>query len=212
MARESTTAINPHDVIVLDTAYHGNTSALIDISPYKWSQTKPKYRDSYKKDSVHVVSMPLTSSDPTLIETGTSCPHSTIPSDLWRSMPFTAASGRKYAKEVEEIVSSTGGVGVFIAESAMGCGGQVLLPPEYLSTCYAAVRSKGGVCIADEVQTGFARSGSHMWMFQKHDVVPDIVTLGKPMGNGYPLAAVVCRREIADAFAESGKDLIPPCG
>ena len=60
------------------------------------------------------------------------------------------------------------------------------------------------MCIADEVQTGFGRSGAHYWMFEEHDVVPDIVTLGKPMGNGYPLAAVVCRREIADVFASSG--------
>ena len=99
---------------------------------------------------------------------------------------------------------TTGGVGVFIAESAMGCGGQLLLPPQYLSLCYAAVRAKGGVCIADEVQTGFARSGGGMWMFQQHGVVPDIVTLGKPMGNGYPLSAVVCRRAIAESFSRSG--------
>jgi 4-aminobutyrate aminotransferase-like enzyme len=60
------------------------------------------------------------------------------------------------------------------------------------------------LCIADEVQTGFGRVGSHFWGFQAHGVVPDIVTLGKPMGNGYPVGAVVCRRELADSFARTG--------
>ncbi|CAE7601356.1 etnppl, partial [Symbiodinium microadriaticum] len=206
MARAHTAAPNPNDVIVLDNAYHGNTSELIDISPYKWSQTTPSFRDTYKKPHVHVVTMPLTSS-----ARMTSClkgsPLCSVHSpSSWRTMPFTAESGNYYAKEVEDVITSTGGVGVFIAESAMGCGGQVLLPPQYLSTCYAAVRSTGGVCIADEVQTGFGRSGSGMWMFERHGVVPDIVTLGKPMGNGYPLSAVVCRRAIAESFAESGME------
>ena len=85
-----------------------------------------------------------------------------------------------------------------------GCGGQIVLPPKYLTHAYESVRAGGGVCIADEVQTGFARSGTHFWAFQAYGVVPDIVTIGKPMGNGFPIAAVICRREIADSFAHTG--------
>ena len=99
------------------------------------------------------------------------------------------------------LVEAGSGPAAFIAESALGCGGQVILPAGYLAAAYAAVRSAGGVCIADEVQVGFGRAGSHFWMFETQGVVPDIVTLGKPMGNGHPLAAVVTRPEIADAFA-----------
>lgn len=206
MAREFSTAVKSGDTIVLDHAYHGHTTALINLSPYKWAQCKSSHRGKYKTPNVHVVSMPLTSANPPMDRDIPICTIHTNTLSNWRKLPFTAESGRAYAKEVEDVVNRTGGVGVFIAESAMGCGGQVLLPPEYLSTCYAAVRAKGGVCIADEVQTGFARSGTHMWMFERHGVVPDIVTLGKPMGNGYPLSAVVCRREIAEAFAASGKN------
>jgi len=117
---------------------------------------------------------------------------------------MTTETGKNYANEVKEIVESNGGVGVFIAESVVGCGGQIVLPPSYLEECYHVVRNHGGVCIADEVQTGFARSGTDFWYFQTYKVIPDIVTIGKPMGNGYPVAAVICRREIADSFASSG--------
>jgi ethanolamine-phosphate phospho-lyase len=79
----------------------------------------------------------------------------------------------------------------------------VISPPEgYLSRCYAAVRKAGGVCIADEVQTGLGRFGSSWWAFEQQNVCPDIVTIGKPFGNGMPLAAVVCTRAISDAFAK----------
>ena len=88
----------------------------------------------------------------------------------------------------------------FICESMLGCGGQVLLPDGYLEAAFAHVRSAGGVCIADEVQVGFGRAGTHFWAFETQGVVPDIVTLGKPMGNGHPVAAVVTTPEIAGAF------------
>jgi 4-aminobutyrate aminotransferase-like enzyme len=91
-------------------------------------------------------------------------------------------------------------VGAFIAESLPSVGGQVELPPGYLSEVYRRVRAAGGVCIADEVQVGFGRLGSHFWGFATQDVVPDIVVLGKPIGNGFPLAAVVTTREIAGSF------------
>lgn len=183
IARAHSTAGRPNDVIVLDSAYHGHTQALVDISPYKWYQAVDG--KNYQPPSTHVADLP----------------------DGYRGKyrgGQTEEVGALYAKDVAKVVNELGGVGVFIAESIVGCGGQVVPPPGYLQKCYDAVRAKGGVCIADEVQTGFARSGTHFWMFQKHGVVPDIVVVGKPMGNGYPVAAVVCRRAVAESFASSG--------
>ncbi len=88
----------------------------------------------------------------------------------------------------------------FFAESLQGCGGQVVYPPGYLRDAFAAVRDAGGVCVADEVQVGFGRVGEQFWGFELGGVVPDIVTLGKPIGNGHPLAAVVTTPEVADSF------------
>ena len=98
------------------------------------------------------------------------------------------------------------GCGAFIMESILSCGGQILPPKNYLRQVYQRIRQHGGVCIADEVQTGFGRSGSHFWAFQLQgdDVIPDIVTIGKPMGNGFPVAAVITTPEIARAFADTG--------
>jgi 4-aminobutyrate aminotransferase-like enzyme len=79
-------------------------------------------------------------------------------------------------------------------------GGQIVLPPGYLGKVYEAVRGTGGVCIADEVQTGYGRIGTHFWGFEKYEVVPDIVVLGKPIGNGHPIGAVITTRAIADSF------------
>jgi len=183
IAREHTTAEKPKDVIVMDSAYHGHSQTIMEISPYKWYQAT-NYKN-YQPETTHVAPSP----------------------DGFRGKyryGQTEDSGRLYSLDIENIDRSTGGVGTFIAESIIGCGGQIVPPPTYLKRCYEAVRAKGGVVIADEVQTGFARTGSDFWMFQKHDVVPDIVTIGKPMGNGYPVAAAVCRRELAVSFASSG--------
>ncbi|MCU1367338.1 MAG: 4-aminobutyrate aminotransferase and related aminotransferase, partial [Ilumatobacteraceae bacterium] len=89
----------------------------------------------------------------------------------------------------------------FFSEGILGTGGMLTLPDGYLEAAYAHVRAAGGVCVADEVQLGFGRVGSHMWAFETQGVVPDIVTMGKPIGNGHPMAAVAVRGEIADAFA-----------
>jgi len=88
----------------------------------------------------------------------------------------------------------------FFAESVQGCGGQIVYPSGYLTAAFEAVRAAGGVCVADEVQVGFGRIGEHFWGFELDGVVPDIVTLGKPIGNGHPLGAVVTTPEIADSF------------
>jgi 4-aminobutyrate aminotransferase-like enzyme len=99
-----------------------------------------------------------------------------------------------------EQIRDRGRVGSFICESLLGCGGQIVLPPGYLKEAYRQVRNAGGVCIADEVQVGFGRVGTHFWAFESQGVVPDIVTLGKPIGNGHPIGAVVTTPEIAASF------------
>jgi 4-aminobutyrate aminotransferase-like enzyme len=89
----------------------------------------------------------------------------------------------------------------FICESLLSCGGQIEPPPGYLAAAYRHAREAGAVCIADEVQVGFGRVGTHFWGFETQDATPDIVTMGKPIGNGHPLAAVVTTPEIAASFA-----------
>ena len=168
------------DMIVLEEAYHGNTKANIDISPYKHDGPGGKGAPEW----VHEIPVPY----------------------LYRGLhrdPETA--GKLYADEVEKICEKLSTQGrkpsAFICESMLGCGGQVVLPEGFLKQSYQHVRRHGGLCIADEVQVGFARSGKHFWSFELQDVVPDIVTLGKPIGNGHPLGAVITTRKIAEAFA-----------
>lgn len=169
------------DIITLDGAYHGNTQALIDISPYKHDGPGGRGAPAW----VHKVLMP----------DGYRGPHKGVGID----------TGTRYAQYVQQAVDAIrvegGGVAAIICESLLGCGGQIVLPENYLKAAFKAVRSAAGVCIVDEVQVGFGRVGSHFWAFETQDVVPDIVTLGKPMGNGHPLAAVITTPEIADAFA-----------
>jgi 4-aminobutyrate aminotransferase-like enzyme len=113
-------------------------------------------------------------------------------------------AGEQYALYVEEAIQEIqknhSNLAGFICESLLGCGGQIVLPESYLKEAYQYVRNAGGVCIADEVQVGFGRVGTHFWGFEAQGVVPDIVTMGKPMGNGHPLAAVVTTPEIAASF------------
>jgi len=113
-------------------------------------------------------------------------------------------AGRKYADDVKQVIDYTtpGKVAAFIAESIQGVGGFVEFPQGYLKNAYAHVRAAGGVCIADEVQTGFGRTGSHYWGFETQDVIPDIVTMAKGIGNGAPLGAVVTTPKIAAMLAQ----------
>jgi 4-aminobutyrate aminotransferase-like enzyme/Ser/Thr protein kinase RdoA (MazF antagonist) len=178
--RIASTVSGQQDMIVLEDAYHGNTRANIDISPYKHNGPGGKGAPEW----VHEIPMPY----------------------LYRGLhrdPQTA--GKLYADEVEkicEILSSQGRKpSAFICESMLGCGGQVPLPEGFLQQSYQHVRQHGGLCIADEVQVGFGRAGKHFWSFELQGVVPDIVTLGKPIGNGHPLGAVITSRKIAEAFA-----------
>jgi len=170
---------NRTDVVVVDYAYHGNTSAMIDLSPYKFDGPGGRGRPAW----VRKVPMP----------------------DVYRGNHRGEDAATQYAREVSraatQIAEHEGGLAAFFCESAVSCGGQIILPPGYLREAYASVRNAGGVCVADEVQTGFGRAGTHFWMFETQDVVPDIVTLGKPIGNGHPLGAVVTSPEIAASFA-----------
>ena len=111
-------------------------------------------------------------------------------------------AGKKYADDVKQVIDFTtpGKVAAFIAESIQGVGGFVEFPPGYLKHTYEYVRAAGGVCIADEVQTGFGRTGTHFWGFETQGVIPDIVTLAKGIGNGAPLAAVVTTPKIAQSL------------
>jgi 4-aminobutyrate aminotransferase-like enzyme len=168
---------NRASIICLDHGYHGHTQSLIEVSPYKFSGAGGEGPPPH----VHVVPCP----------------------DVYRG-PYKrddALAGRKYAecgpiKLINEGLQPC----AFIAESFPCVAGQIELPDGYLSACYSGVRNAGGLCIADEVQTGFGRLGSAFWGFEAQGVVPDIVTLGKPIGNGFPMGAVVTTHEIAAAF------------
>jgi alanine-glyoxylate transaminase/(R)-3-amino-2-methylpropionate-pyruvate transaminase len=113
-------------------------------------------------------------------------------------------AGRKYADDVRNLIQfgTSGQVAGFIAESIQGVGGAVVLPDGYLQHAYAHIRAAGGVCIADEVQAGFGRTGTHYWGFETQGVIPDIVTMAKGIGNGCPLAAVVTTPEIARSLTQ----------
>jgi 4-aminobutyrate aminotransferase-like enzyme len=121
--------------------------------------------------------------------------------DVYRGVYRDSDAGWRYARHVAEAAKLSRGLAAFFCESAISCGGQIILPPGYLREAYTAVRAVGGVCVADEVQTGFGRAGEYFWAFESQGAVPDIVTLGKPIGNGHPLGAVVTTPEIAKSFA-----------
>jgi alanine-glyoxylate transaminase/(R)-3-amino-2-methylpropionate-pyruvate transaminase len=113
-------------------------------------------------------------------------------------------AGRKYADDVKSLIdyATPGKIAGFIAESVQGVGGFVVYPDGYLAHVYEHVRAAGGVCIADEVQTGFGRTGTHFWGFETQGVIPDIVTMAKGIGNGAPLAAVVTTPKIAATLTQ----------
>jgi len=176
LARAST---GRKDLIVLEGAYHGNTTTLIDISPYK-------------HDGPGGLGAP-------------EWVHTAPVADVYRGKhrdPATA--GRAYADELDAIIErlSASGRGLcgYMAESCPSVGGQIFFPDGYLAAVYEKVRAAGGVCIADDVQTAYGRVGDAFYGFELQDVVPDMVVLGKPIGNGHPIAALVTTPDIADAF------------
>jgi alanine-glyoxylate transaminase/(R)-3-amino-2-methylpropionate-pyruvate transaminase len=132
--------------------------------------------------------------------------HHAVAPDPYRG-PFgrdDVEAGKKYAADVQQLIdfASPGQVAAFIAESIQGVGGCVVFPDDYLKHAYAHVRAAGGLCIADEVQAGFGRTGTHYWGFETQGVIPDIVTMAKGIGNGCPLGAVVTTAKIATALSQ----------
>ncbi|WP_373519990.1 aminotransferase class III-fold pyridoxal phosphate-dependent enzyme [Aquiflexum sp.] len=164
-------------IMVMEHGYHGNTQVSIDISDYKFSNPKGQGQ----RDYILKTNLPDTSRGPYTQNDGT--------------------AGKAYAKEaIQQMQHFSQQIAAFIAEPIVGCGGQVPLAKGYLKDLYPAIRQQGGVCISDEVQTGFGRVGDCFWGFEQYGVIPDLVVLGKPMGNGHPMGAVVCTQEIAESF------------
>ncbi len=188
-------------VVALDGAYHGNTGGLVEISPYKFDAPGGGGRSP----RVAVAPMP----DPyrgldrwrrrERAPTPRRKPTDGKPPSADDALgPFFAEGVAAAARQLNE----TGpGTAAFFVEAMMGCGGQIEPPPGYLQAAFAHVREAGGLCVADEVQTGFGRVGDAFWAFELQGATPDIVTLGKPMGNGHPVGAVATTRAVADAFA-----------
>lgn len=164
------------DMITPDHGYHGMTTGAIDISAYKFN----KPNGVGQADWVHLVSVP----------------------DPYRGAPKTSED---FASEIDTAIAAVqargGKLAGFIAETFPSVGGQIIPPPGYLKSVYEKIRAAGGICIADEVQTGLGRLGSHYWAYEIQAAEPDVIVLGKPLGNGHPLGAVITTRAIADAFA-----------
>lgn len=205
------------DVVVLDYAYHGHTGTMIDISPYKHhgNSSLPSSSSSSPPSSPAIAPEEKGGEDERKhghTSSSSSFPKKwvhVIPSpDTYRGPFTTTAAYVSHSSTLLDAAISPPSlpsrhIAAFFAEGVLACGGQVVLPPDYLRGMYSYIRSKGGLCIADEVQTGFGRSGSHMWAYEAQGVIPDIITLGKPIANGFPLAAVITRKEIAESLPHS---------
>ena len=171
---------NSYESIVLSSAYHGHTASLIDVSPYKFLGTGGKGKPSF----VHVIPVP----------------------DRFRGEHKTKSKsfGHYYIKLLKDAIKRIQQRGkqlsLFIVEPVMGCGGQIIIPRSFMLEAFKIINEAGGLCIVDEVQIGFGRLGSHFWGFEMSGVVPDIITLGKSIGNGHPLSAVITKKNIADEF------------
>ncbi len=167
------------DILASEVGYHGNTNACVEISSYKFDGKG----GSGCPDHTHIFPLP----------------------DTFRGKYRGNNTAFDYAQEVQDqidlIQKKERGPAAFIIEPIISCGGQIELPEGFLTKAYAMTRKAGGLCISDEVQVGCGRMGKTFWGFELHGVVPDIVTIGKPLGNGHPIAAVVCTREVADKFA-----------
>ncbi|KAL3654793.1 hypothetical protein CASFOL_000579 [Castilleja foliolosa] len=162
-----------HDIISLRNSYHGNASGTMGAT----AQSIWKFN---------------------VIQSGV---HHAVNPDPYRGI--FGSDGEKYANDVDDLIQfgTSGHVGAFISEAIQGVGGIVELSPGYLHTVYRSIKKAGGLCIADEVQSGFARTGTHFWGFENQGVVPDIVTMAKGIGNGIPLGAVVTTPKIAEVLS-----------
>lgn len=172
-------ATGSKDIIASEVGYHGNANMCIDISSYKFDGKGGNGAPE------HTQIFPLP--------------------DAFRGKYRGENTANKYADEVQKCIDNIQqkgrNVGGFIIEPIISCGGQIELPDDFLAQAYKLVREAGGICISDEVQVGCGRMGKTFWGFELHNVIPDIVTIGKPLGNGHPVAAVACTQEVADQFA-----------
>ena len=159
----------------MEHAYHGHTDSVIDISPYKFLGKG----GAGKPENVGVAKLP----------------------NLFRGEFTGKDADQKYISDAKtQLDLMKEPIAAFFAESIVSTAGQIVLPSGYLKELYREVRSRGGICVSDEVQIGLGRVGDHFWGFELQGVIPDIVTMGKPLGNGHPLAAVVTTPEIATSF------------
>ena len=165
------------DMIALRNAYHGGSPSTMALTSH----------NTWKFNTPHSFGV-----------------HHAVAPDLYRGRWTEPDCGPAYAGEIQNLIqlATSGRVAGFIAESIQGVGGAVVFPDGYLREAYRHVRAAGGLCIADEVQTGFGRTGTHFWGFETQGVVPDIVTMAKGIGNGCPLAAVVTTPQIAACLTE----------
>ena len=164
----------------MNNAYHGHTNTLIDLSPYKFNNKGGKG----KKDHVHIAEMP----------------DGLRGNFLYNDKNWINKYIIQVQNLIEKIHTDKRKLCCFFVESILGCGGQFIFPKNYLKNVFNLIKKNNALCIVDEVQTGFARVGNNFWAFEEEGISPDIVTLGKPMGNGHPIAAVVTTNEIANSF------------
>ena len=164
-------------IMVMEHGYHGHTQIGIDISDYKFNHPKGQGQKT------HIVK-------------------TAIP-NAYNGKYSGSECGKRYAKDaIDQIHKTEEGIAAFICEPIVGCGGQIPLAEGYLAEVYDAIRAQGGVCISDEVQTGFGRLGDVFWGFDQHQVQPDMVVIGKPMGNGHPMGAVITTESISNSFEQ----------
>jgi len=175
-------------LLVMEHGYHGNTQLGINISHYKFEGKGGEG----KKDLITIAELP----------------------DMYRGKyaDMGKEAGKLFAQDcMDKLKKGNQKIAAFITESIVGCGGQVPLADGYLHEMFNYIRAQGGICICDEVQTGFGRTGTHFWAFEKYGVVPDMVIIGKPMANGHPIGAVVTTDAIAKSF-ETGMEFFSSFG
>ncbi|CAF3625412.1 unnamed protein product [Rotaria socialis] len=189
LAREYTGAF---DILVLDNAYHGHLISVVELSTYIY---KRMTNHAKIPEHVHVIPTP------------------DVYRGKFRDIDYNYDEAKlcqlyvdEIRRTVEEAEARGRRIAIFFIETLQSCGGQIIYPKGYLKKTFDYLQSKGILCLADEVQTGFGRSGTHFWSFDSYEegVIPDFVTLGKSMGNGFPVAALVTRKDITSKFDEDG--------
>ena len=177
-----------------------NDLAILMARAYTGNYDVVALRNGYHGGSPHAMGLTGQSTWKYSVPSGFGVHHAAVPDRYQGHFGYDdPQAGVKYAADVKDLIQrgTSGQVAAFIAEPIQGVGGAVVLPPGYLEEVYRTVREAGGLCIADEVQTGFGRTGVGFWGFESHGVVPDIVTMAKGIGNGAPLGACVTRADVA---------------